>query len=100
MTLLLAAGLGAVAGAVLSFAQGMVLRGRVRRARLWVPANMLAWAVGMPAIFWGMDVAFRMGALGQSVAVVAGMLLVAGVVVGAVHGRFLMLLAKQLEHAD
>ena len=60
VTLLLAAVLGAVAGAVLSFGQWLVLRRSVCRAGVWLPANVLAWACGMPLIFWGMDVAFRM----------------------------------------
>jgi hypothetical protein len=52
VTLLLAAGLGLVGGAVLSFAQWLVLRGKAKRAGWWIPANMLAWALGMPLIFW------------------------------------------------
>ncbi len=55
--LLLAAGLGVVAGAMLSFAQWLVLRKRVKGAGWWIPANMLAWMVGMPLIFWGIDAA-------------------------------------------
>jgi hypothetical protein len=89
VTLLMAAGLGAAAGAVLSFAQWLVLRGKVRRAGVWIPANMLAWACGMPIIFLGMDQAFKMNAVWQSVLVVAGAILVAGLVVGAIHGVFL-----------
>jgi hypothetical protein len=93
VTLLLAAGLGAAAGAVLSFAQWLVLRGKVRRAGLWIPANMLAWACGMPVIFWGMDLAFKLSALWQSVLVIGAAILVAGLVVGAIHGRFLVVMA-------
>jgi hypothetical protein len=93
VTLLLAAGLGAAAGAVLSFAQWLVLRRKVRRAGLWIPANMLAWACGMPIIFWGMDLAFKQSQVWQSVLVVGGAILVAGLVVGAIHGRFLVKLA-------
>jgi hypothetical protein len=90
LTLLLAAGLGAVAGAVLSFAQWLVLRRRVSRAGSWIPANMLAWACGMPIIFAGMDLAFKQAAGWQSVLVVGAALLVAGLVVGAIHGAFLI----------
>jgi len=57
IVLLLSAGLGAVAGAVLSFAQWLAMRKRVRRAGRWIPANMLAWLVGMPIIFWGIEAA-------------------------------------------
>ena len=67
VTLLPAAGLGAVAGVVLSFAQWLVLRGKVKRARLWIPANLLAWAFGLPVIFWGMDIAFKKTKIWQSV---------------------------------
>ena len=95
IVLLLAAGLGAVGGAVLSFAQWLAMRGKVRRAGLWIPANMLAWFFGMPVIFWGIDLAFKMSALWQSVLLMAGTLLLAGMVVGAIHGRFLVSLAKE-----
>jgi hypothetical protein len=95
LTLLLAAGLGAAAGAVLSFAQWLVLRGKARRAGLWIPANMLAWACGMPVIFWGMDLAFKQAAPWLSVLVIAGAILLAGAVVGAIHGRFLVLIAEE-----
>lgn len=97
MTLLLAAGLGAVAGAVLSFAQWLVLRRHVKRGGLWVPANMLAWAFGMPVIFLGMDIAFKMAESWQSVLVIGGALLVAGTIVGAIHGKFLVALAGETE---
>jgi hypothetical protein len=92
--LLLAAGMGAVGGVVLSFAQWLELRKAVGGAGIWIPANMLAWAFGMPVIFWGVDMAFKMAAMWQSVLVMAGSLFVAGAVVGAVHGAFLVRLAE------
>jgi hypothetical protein len=95
VVLLLAAGLGAVGGAVLSFAQWWVLRRSVVRAWRWLPANMLAWAAGMPVIFWGIDVAFKMGQPWQAVLVMAAALLAAGAVVGAIHGVMLVRLAKE-----
>jgi len=95
IVLLLAAGMGAIGGAVLSFAQWLELRGKVQGAGIWMPANMLAWAFGMPVIFWGVDMAFKMAMLWQSVLVMAGSLLVAGAVVGAVHGAFLVRLANE-----
>ena len=94
VVLLLAAGMGAVGGAVLSFAQWLELRGKVQKAGIWIPANMLAWAFGMPVIFWGVDMAFKMAAIWQSVLVMAGLLFVAGAVVGAVHGAFLVKLSE------
>jgi hypothetical protein len=93
IVLLLAAGMGAVGGAVLSFAQWLAMRGKVKRAGLWIPANMLAWTFGMPVIFWGIDLAFKMSALWQSELIMAGTLFVAGAVVGAIHGLFLLRLA-------
>ena len=100
VTLLLAAGLGAVAGAVLSFAQWLILRKRVKRAGLWIPANMLAWAFGMPVIFWGMDLAFKTTETWQMVLVILGALLAAGIIVGVIHGWFLILLAEQRQAAS
>jgi hypothetical protein len=91
--LLLAAGLGVVGGAVLSFAQWLAIRGEVRGAGVWIPANMLAWAFGMPIIFWGIDLAFKMPAVWQSVLWMAGVLFLSGAVVGAIHGWFLVKLA-------
>lgn len=98
IVLLLAAGMGAIGGAVLSFAQWLELRRVVKRAGIWMPANMLAWAFGMPVIFWGVDMAFKMDTIWQSVLVMAGSLFVAGAVVGAVHGAFLVRLAEGSIH--
>lgn len=93
VVLLLAAGLGAVGGAVLSFAQWLVLRRSVARAWRWLPANMLAWAAGMPVIFWGIDAAFKMESRAQAALVLAVALLAAGAIVGAIHGAVLVRLA-------
>jgi hypothetical protein len=93
IVLLLAAGMGAVGGAVLSFAQWLAMRGNVSGAGIWIPANMLAWLFGMPIIFWGIDMAFKMTALWQSALVMAGTLFAAGAIVGAIHGFFLVRLA-------
>jgi hypothetical protein len=90
VVLLLAAGMGAVGGAVLSFAQWLVLRKKTHPAGIWIPANMLAWTFGMPVIFWGIDMAFKMSALWQSVLLMAVTLFVAGAVVGGIHGLFLI----------
>jgi len=95
IVLLLAAGMGAVGGAVLSFAQWLELRDKVEKAGIWIPANMLAWAFGMPVIFWGVDMAFKMNATWQSVFVMAGSLLAAGGIVGAIHGAFLVKLIEK-----
>jgi len=91
--LLLAAGLGAIAGAVLSFAQWLTMRKTVKRAGLWIPANMLAWLVGMPIIFWGIDAAQKGGSPLQAVPLLALVLFLTGAVVGMIHGAFLVRLA-------
>jgi hypothetical protein len=91
--LLFAAGLGAVAGAVLSFAQWLAMRRKVERAGWWIPANMLAWLVGMPIIFWGIDAAQKGQPPLQAVLLLAGVLFLTGAVVGAIHGAFLVRLA-------
>lgn len=93
LVLLLAAGLGLVGGAVLSFAQYLVMRRSVRSASIWIPANMLAWLVGMPLIFWGIDTAQKLDALLWVFPFIAGVLLLTGVLVGSIHGVFLVHLA-------
>ncbi len=90
IVLLLAGGLGMVAGAMLSFAQWLVLRKHVQRAGWWIPANMLAWLVGMPVIFWGIDAAQKGQPLLQAALLMCGALLMTGVIVGAIHGAFLV----------
>lgn len=95
IVLLLAAGMGALGGAVLSFAQWLVMRGKVKRAGAWIPANMLAWTFGMPVIFWGIDMAFKMSALWQSVLLMAVTLFIAGAMVGGIHGLFLVRLVEE-----
>jgi len=95
--LLLAAGMGAVGGAVLSFVQWLVLRGKVRRAGLWIPANMLGWTFGMPLIFWGIDLAFKMSEAWQSVLLMAGILFITGALVGAIEGLFLVRIAEDVQ---
>jgi hypothetical protein len=95
IVLLLAAGMGAIGGVVLSFAQWLAMRGKVKSAGLWIPANMLAWMFGMPVIFWGIDMSFKMPAIWQSVFLMAGTLFVAGALVGGIHGSFLVRLAER-----
>jgi hypothetical protein len=93
IVLLLAVGLGIVAGAVLSFAQYLVLRGKVSRAGWWIPANMLAWAIGMPIIFGAIDLAFKLPEVWQSTSLMVFALLGVGAIVGAIHGAVLVTIA-------
>jgi hypothetical protein len=89
MTLLLAAGLGMVAGAVLSFAQWLVLRSKAAHAVWWIPANMLAWMAGMPIIFLGMDLAQKGQQPVVSLCIISAALFLMGAVVGAIEGAVL-----------
>lgn len=90
IVLLLAGGIGLVAGAVLSLAQWLVLRKHIERAGWWMPANMLAWLAGMPIIFWGIDTAQKGQPLPVAALIICGVLLLTGIVVGAIHGAFLI----------
>ncbi len=94
LVFLLAALLGVVGGAVLSFAQWLELRRNVGGASVWIPANMLAWLIGMPLIFWGIDASQKLSGLSSIIILMGVVLLVTGAVVGAIHGIFLTRLAK------
>lgn len=98
VVMLLAALLGAVGGAVLSFAQWLVLRRHHVGAGWWVPANALAWTLGMPVIFWGIGVARAAPGPAAGAALLAVVLLAAGGLVGAVHGVVLVRLAAAARH--
>jgi hypothetical protein len=86
LTYVLAAAMGLVLGVVLALPQTLVLRRVSDRAATWLPANALAWAVGMPLVFLGMDVLPWDGPRPVVAAGVAGVCLATGAVVGAVHG--------------
>jgi len=90
----LSAAAGAALGVILGAAQWFVLREHVRRARMWIAANALAWAAAMPLIF----IAAGIPGPHASVASIGALLLVtvglAGAVVGAVEAAFLRLLLR------
>lgn len=94
LTLLLAAGLGAVAGPILGIGQWWVLRVHVQRAWLWIPAQSLAWAAGMPLIFQLMDWVAPGAFTPTDALIVVAMLFAAGAVVGALHGWVLVRLLR------
>ena len=85
------------AGILLSFvlivASGAIEATIVGLAQWWA-FHILAWLFGMPVIFWGTELAFKLPTLWQSVLVMAGTLFAAGAVVGVIHGRFLVKLAE------
>lgn len=103
VVLLLAAGMGLVLGAVLAYPQWRVLRRAVKDAWLWIPANCLAWALGMPTITAAVDrayAAYAAGSLAGTIAIMAGALALAGALVGAVHGLALVGLARRASRSQ
>ena len=95
LMLVMASGMGLVAGFILGIPQWRVLRGTVPGAWSWLPANSLAWAVGMPIVFSAVDLAFASGSVTSGVAIMGVALLLTGAVVGAVHGAVLVGLANR-----
>jgi hypothetical protein len=78
--------LGLILGPILAVFQWRVLRGQVRRAGWWIPANAVAWAFGMAVIFAGAGAIPEGAASTLVVGVVAITCIAAGAVVGAIHG--------------
>lgn len=95
---LYAAGIGLFTGAMIAFAQWLVLRGKVKSAGLWIPANMLAWAVGTPLILWTNEIAQQGQPVWQAIFITGAGLLLTGIVVGAVQGALLVWLLKAGEN--
>jgi hypothetical protein len=96
LILLLAAGMGLFLGAVLGYPQYRVLRKFVAGAWIWIPANGVAWALGMPIIFASVDRAYAVyesGSVAGTLLIFAAALALAGATVGAVHGLALVKLA-------
>lgn len=76
---------------ILSLFQWRVLRRHLVGAGGWLAANAAAWALGMPLVFLGADLASRPGTtVPVAVGTVAATLILAGSVVGAVHGLWLV----------
>jgi hypothetical protein len=95
----LAAAMGAVLGPILGVPQWLALRQHAQRAIWWVPANAAAWALGMPVVFIGAGSAPPGGLFGL---VVTALLtaMVAGGVVGAIHGLALIWLIRPLDRSS
>ncbi|MDH3496443.1 MAG: hypothetical protein OER21_06750 [Gemmatimonadota bacterium] len=90
LQLALAAVMGAVLGVILAVPQWLVLKRWVRRAGWWIPANSVAWLVGMPVVFAAAG-AVPEGARPAEVALrVLASLALAGAAVGAIHGAVLV----------
>jgi hypothetical protein len=95
----LAAAMGVVLGPILGVPQWLALRQHARRAIWWIPANAAAWALGMPVVFVGAGSAPPGGLLGL-VATALLTAMVAGGVVGAVHGLALIWLVGPLDRSS
>lgn len=91
----LAAGLGLVAGPILAGAQWWVLRDYLPRAGWWIPANALAWAMGMVIVFWGTSFIPASGITLPVAAILIGCVILAGAAVGAIHGLALIWLLRE-----
>lgn len=89
--------LGAVTGPILGAAQWVALKRHVPRAHRWLWANAAAWAVGMPAIFLGMDHVPWTGGIAEVTLAVYAVCGAAGLLVGAVHGRVLDTLTRGVQ---
>jgi hypothetical protein len=95
LMLLLAAGMGLVLGLILALPQWRVLRHEARRAWVWLPANAVAWALGMPVIFAAVDRAYAAGSVAGTIGVMAAALALTGAIVGAVHGVAVVWISRQ-----
>lgn len=95
----LAAVMGLVLGPILGLPQWWVLRQYVRRAGWWIPANAVAWMVGMVLVFAGTSFIPEEGITAAIVLVILTALLLVGVFVGAIHGLVLVWLLNQRSYS-
>jgi len=86
---LLSAAAGAALGLILGVAQWFVLREHVRRAGLWIAANALAWAAGMPLLFIAAGIPGPHASVLSITALLVATVGAAGAVVGSIEGLFL-----------
>lgn len=87
---LLAAAMGLLLGPVLGVPQWLVLRRHLPHSGLWIPANALGWALGMPVIFLGASALPTQPSIGLVLLAVGTVCLLCGLCVGAVHGAVLV----------
>ena len=92
--LLLAAGIGAVLGPLLALMQWLVLRQTVTGAARWLLAHSLAWALGLPLVLAGLNLARNASSLTVAIGMLVVALALTGTVVGAVTGVTLVSLAQ------
>jgi hypothetical protein len=90
-----AAALGFVAGSILAVAQWRILLRYAQRAGWWLPANGCAWAFGMALIFVGTNLIPASGITFGIILVLITFVVMAGAVVGAIHGVALVWLLRR-----
>jgi len=91
----LAAAMGIGLGAILGAAQWLALRRHVPKAGWWIPANALAWMLGMVVVFLGTSFIPAEGITAPVALILLLFVVAAGAVVGAVHGLVLIWLLHQ-----
>lgn len=94
MVFVMAAAMGIALGTFLGVPQWFELRRQVSYSGWWVAANSVAWAVGMAIVFIGATPPNEKTPVGVIFLIIPVTCLVAGLVVGAVHGLFLLWLTK------
>ena len=96
LQLVLAIPMGLVGGVILGFPQWLILKRYIPRAGWWVGANALAWACGMPLVFFVASASatedLRSAALTATIGLAA-----VGALVGGIHGAFLVRLLAPLK---
>lgn len=87
--------IGAWVGSVVGLAQWFILRTRLRRAAWWIPANALAWAIGILVSFLGVGmIAPAQEWSLRRVLTEAATGMLSGAVIGALTGIVLIWLLK------
>lgn len=86
----LAAAMGIALGTILGAAQWLALRRHVPKAGWWIPANALAWMLGMVVVFLGTSFIPAEGITVPVALILLLFVVAAGAVVGAVHGLVLI----------
>jgi hypothetical protein len=90
----LAAAMGIALGAILGAAQWLALRRHLPKAGWWIPANALAWMLGMVVVFLGTSFIPAEGITVPVALILLLFVVAAGAVVGAVHGLVLIWLLR------
>ena len=91
----LAAAMGIALGAILGAAQWLALHRHVPKAGWWIPANALAWMLGMVVVFLGTSFIPAQGITVPVALLLLLFVVAAGAVVGAIHGLVLIWLLHQ-----